>query len=387
MREQSHSDWGNSRGETGPSRIPADSHLPSLPWHSVHPAGRFRLTTQYYPADEPPRPARRRRPLRTTAVVLLTLFATVAVLVGGFVIALAVAFDARTSTIDPAFPDQSVRPERSAAAEGARNILLLGSDARAAEGTGSDAPEDSRFDTMMLLHLPADRDNVYVMSIMRDTWTEIPGHGEQKINAAMSLGGMPLVVQTVETMLDEPIDHVAIVDFEGFKGLTDALGGVTVDNPGAFQSEGSSGEYFEQGPITLDGDSALKFVRERYAFSDGDYQRVQNQQLFIKGIMSELLSAQTLANPVKLARVVWDMSPYLSVDEDFGAVTLGSPALGMWQVRADDVQFFTLPNLGVGTAPDGQSIVVKDDAALAEIARALDQGSLRDYVSSTGVGG
>ncbi|WP_323958662.1 LCP family protein [Arthrobacter sp. JZ12] len=345
------------------------------------------MTTQYYPADEPPRPARRRRPLRTTAVVLLTLFATVAVLVGGFVIALAVAFDARTSTIDPAFPDQSVRPERSAAAEGARNILLLGSDARAAEGTGSDAPEDSRFDTMMLLHLPADRDNVYVMSIMRDTWTEIPGHGEQKINAAMSLGGMPLVVQTVETMLDEPIDHVAIVDFEGFKGLTDALGGVTVDNPGAFQSEGSSGEYFEQGPITLDGDSALKFVRERYAFSDGDYQRVQNQQLFIKGIMSELLSAQTLANPVKLARVVWDMSPYLSVDEDFGAVTLGSPALGMWQVRADDVQFFTLPNLGVGTAPDGQSIVVKDDAALAEIARALDQGSLRDYVSSTGVGG
>lgn len=342
------------------------------------------MTTPYYLDDEPQRPARRRRPLRTTAVVLLSLLAAVVVLIAGFAASLAIAFDTRTSTIDPAFPDESTRPERSAAAEGAMNILLLGSDARAGQSSGQQVTEDSRFDTMMLVHLPANRNSVYVMSIMRDTWTEIPGHGEQKINAAMSLGGMPLVVQTVETMLDAPIDHVAIVDFEGFKGLTDALGGVTVDNPIAFQSEGSNGEYFEQGPISLDGESALKFVRERYAFTDGDYQRVQNQQLFIKGIMSEMLSPRTLANPVKLSRVVWDMSPYLSVDDDFGAATLGSLALGMWQVRADDVQFFTLPNLGVGTSPDGQSIVVKDDAALAELAEALDQGSMGDFVASAG---
>lgn len=346
------------------------------------------MTTHDYFEDEPSRPGKRKRPFRTAVLVLLGVLLALAALVAGYLISLAVAFDSKTTTIDPAFPDASTRPERSAAAQGAMNILLLGSDARPGEaGEGAVAGEgDSRADTMMLVHLPEDRQNLYVMSIMRDTWTEIPGHGENKVNAAIALGGVPLVVQTVETMFDAPIDHVTIVDFEGFKGLTDALGGVSVDNPIAFESEGTEGEFFEQGTIRLDGDSALKFVRERKAFSDGDYQRVQNQQLFVKGIMSELLSTSTFTNPVKLSRVVNEMSPYLSVDEEFGSMTLGSLALGMWQLRPDDVVFFTLPNLGVGTSPDGQSIVVKDEEALRRIAEALDQGTLDGYVASTTAG-
>ncbi|WP_299165614.1 LCP family protein [uncultured Arthrobacter sp.] len=346
------------------------------------------MSTHDYVEDAPRRPAKRKRPLRTAVLVILGVVAAFAAVVAGYLISLAVAFETKTTTIENAFPDSSTRPERSAAAEGAMNLLLMGSDARPAEsedGAG-EGFTDSRSDTMMLVHIPQDRQNVYVMSILRDTWTEIPGYGENKINAAISLGGVPLVVQTVETMFDAPIDHVMIVDFEGFKGLTDALGGVTVDNPIAFQSEGTEGEFFEQGTITLDGDSALKFVRERKAFSDGDFQRVQNQQLFIKGIMSELLSTETFTNPVKLSRVVNEISPYLSVDEEFGAATLGSLALGMWQIRSDDVVFFTLPNLGVGTSPDGQSIVVKDEEAIARIAEALDQGTLGEYVASTNAG-
>ncbi|MFJ6278522.1 cell envelope-related function transcriptional attenuator common domain-containing protein [Arthrobacter subterraneus] len=346
------------------------------------------MTTQNDYDDAPrPREPKRRRPLRTTVLVLLGVVLALAALVAGYVISLAVAFETRTTTIEPAFPDASTRPERTAAAEGAMNILLMGSDARPGEsadaGNPGEGSADTRSDTMMLLHIPEDRQTVYVMSIMRDTWTEIPGHGDNKINAAIALGGVPLVVQTVETMFDAPVDHVVMLDFEGFKGLTDALGGVTVDNPIAFRSEGTEGEEFQQGSITLDGESALKFVRERQAFSDGDYQRVQNQQLFIKGVMSELLSTETFTNPVRLSRVVNEISPYLSVDEDFDAVTLGSLALGMRQVRSDDVVFFTLPNLGVGTAPDGQSIVVKDDEAIGRIAEALDQGTLGEYVAST----
>jgi LCP family protein required for cell wall assembly len=349
------------------------------------------VTTHDYFEDAPPRPAKTRRPLRTTVLALLGVLLALAAVVAGYVISLAVAFDSKTTTIDPAFPDAATRPERAAAAEGAMNILLMGSDARPSEtadgATSGEEFADSRADTMMLVHVPEDRQNLYVMSIMRDTWTEIPGHGENKINAAISLGGVPLVVQTVEAMFDAPIDHVAVVDFEGFKGLTDALGGVTVDNPIAFRSEGTEGESFEQGTIPLDGDSALKFVRERQAFTDGDYQRVQNQQLFIKGIMSELLSTETFTNPLKLSRVVNEMSPYLSVDEEFGAATVGPLALGMWQLRSDDVVFFTLPNLGVGTSPDGQSIVVKDEEAIGRIAEALDQGTLGDYVASGTAGG
>ena len=346
------------------------------------------MSTHDYVDDAPQRQARTKRPLRTAVLVLLGVVLALVAVIAGYLISLAIAFETKTNTIEPAFPDSSARPERTEAAEGAMNILLMGSDARA-EGSGNVAGEeftDSRSDTMMLVHIPEDRQNVYVMSILRDTWTEIPGYGENKINAAISLGGVPLVVQTVETMFDAPVDHVMIVDFEGFKGLTDALGGVTVDNPIAFQSEGTEGEFFEQGAVTLDGESALKFVRERKAFSDGDFQRVQNQQLFIKGIMSELLSAETFTDPVKLSRVVNEISPYLSVDADFGAMTAGSLALGMWQIRSDDVVFFTLPNLGVGTSPDGQSIVVKDEEAIARIAEALDQGTLGEYVVNTNAG-
>ncbi|NJC22663.1 LCP family protein required for cell wall assembly [Arthrobacter pigmenti] len=348
------------------------------------------MTTQDY-YDAPQHPTKKRHPVRNTLLVLLALLVAVAVVVAGYAFSLATAFNSRTTTIESAFPEDSTRPTRPAAAEGAMNILLMGSDARAAETAGEsnlpETPEGSRSDTMMLMHIPKDRANIYVMSIMRDTWTEIPGYGMHKINAAMSFGGVPLVVQTVEGMFDAPIDHVVIVDFEGFKGLTDALGGVTVDNPIAFQSEGVNGEFFEQGPITLDGESALKFVRERYAFADGDYQRVRNQQLYIKAVMSEFLSGSTLTNPAKVSRIVNEISPYLSVDEQFDAAAVGSLAFSLRNVRTDDVKFFTLPNLGVGTSPDGQSIVVKDEAAIAEIAAALDEGTLGDYLETANLSG
>ena len=101
---------------------------------------------------------------------------------------------------------------------------------------------------MMLMHIPENRENVYVMSIMRDTWVDIPGQGEHKINAAMAFGGVPLVVETIEGMFDTRVDHVAIIDFAGFKELTDALGGVEINNPAAFSASGSTGEFFPPEP-------------------------------------------------------------------------------------------------------------------------------------------
>lgn len=342
-------------------------------------------TQNYYDDDASPRPVKRGHPVRNVFLVLLAFAVVAAGIVAVYTLSLANSFNSKTTTIETAFPEEATRPTRAAAAEGATNILLMGSDERATD-TGADAApadaEGSRSDTLMLMHIPKDRQNIYVMSIMRDTWTDIPGQGEHKINAAMSLGGVPLVVQTVETMFDAPIDHVVMVDFEGFKGLTDALGGVTVNNPVAFQSRGSEGEFFEQGNINLDGESALKFVRERYAFSDGDYQRVRNQQLYIKAVMSEFLSRETLTDPAKISRIVDEISPYLSVDEEFNAGTVASLALGMQSIRPNDVEFFTLPNLGTGTSADGQSIIVEDDAAIAEIAAALDEGSLAEYLES-----
>ena len=333
--------------------------------------------TQYLQDHEQPA-ARRRRPVRTTMFVLLVLVLTAGLVAGGYTWSLARSFNTGTTTIEKALPINS--PPKEPAAGTSLNILLLGSDTR---DPGSD---DARSDTMMLVNIPSDRSAVYVMSIMRDTWTEIPGYGEHKINAAMAFGGVPLVVDTVQSLFDVPIDHVAIIDFEGFKGLTDALGGVEVSNAVAFTSGGAEGQYFPAGTVSLDGDAALSFVRERYAFSDGDYQRVRNQQAFVRGLLGAVLAKDTLTNPGKIRDSVAEISPYLSIDEDLDAATVGRLAFSLRSVRSSDIDMFTLPTLGTGTSSDGQSIVVKDEAAIAEIAEALDTDNLAGYLAANNGG-
>src|SRR5699024_7644664 len=223
--------------------------------------------------------------------------------------------------IDNAFPEDGLRPEVSVPAEGeddpALNILILGSDSRADTTTPVLDDIGNRADTIMVAHIPSDRSGVQIMSIMRDSWLEIPGHGHAKINAAMAYGGVPLMVQTVEGLIDQRIDHVAVVDFNGFQNMTDALGGVEINNPRSFSV---SGTQFAQGPINLNGEEALKFVRSR-DFSDGDYTRVEYQQLFMKSMAGEVLSRDTLTNPGKLNELVEATTPYVALDGDFGAGT------------------------------------------------------------------
>jgi LCP family protein required for cell wall assembly len=228
----------------------------------------------------------------------------------------------------------------------------------------------------MVVHIPSDRTGVTVISIMRDSWVEIPGHGTAKVNAALSFGGVPLAVQTVESIIGARIDHVAIVDFEGFMGLTDALGGVTIDNPVEFDSSHLQGFTFPQGPIVLDGKQALAFTRERYAFADGDYQRVRNQQAFISAILDKLLSADTALNPARVSEVIGAVAPYLKVDSEFTSGYAGGLAVEMRNVRKADVDFFTIPTLGTGTSDDGQSIVLLDQVKLVQLREAFASDSL-----------
>lgn len=329
--------------------------------------------------------ARRKRPVRLVLLSALALVVVAGLVAGGYLFNLATTYNTQTEFIGEAFPEPTERPSRPLAAEGAQNVLLLGSDVNDRRGETENlagVPTAGRTDTIMLMHIPADREGVYIMSIMRDTWTNIPGYGEHKVNAATAFGGVPLLVQTLEGMFNAPIDHVAILDFGGFTGITNVLGGVEVDNEIAFQSRGPAGEFFDEGAITLQGESALKFVRERYAFVDGDYQRVKNQQLFIEAMITKILARETLSNPIRVNQLVDEVSSYLSVDDALDAAAVGRLAVSLRNIRRDDVYFFTLPNLGVGTSVDGQSIVVKDDDAIARIAEALQNDTLGDFVNS-----
>lgn len=352
------------------------------------PFRRVKITFMIDETETDLRPRKPKKTRRNTLLVILGLFVVAAIVSGIFVVNLANSFNSQTQKIAQAFPEESTRPVKATEgpASKAQNILVLGSDSRAAsvdmaeEGVAS----DQRSDTMMWVHIPGDGKNIVMMSIMRDTWVDIPGHGQAKINAAMAFGGVPLVVQTLEGMFNARLDHVAIVDFEGFKAITDALGGVEVNVPMAFTT-GNNQYTFNAGPQVLNGDQALAFVRERYAFSDGDYQRVRNQQLFLKSVMNTALTPATLTNPAKISDLVSQVSPFISVDEGLDAAAMASLAVSLRDVRGANVLSFTLPNLGTGTSADGQSIVIKDDAAISGIADALASDTLVLHMDNNGL--
>ncbi|MCV9994476.1 LCP family protein [Paeniglutamicibacter sp. ZC-3] len=328
---------------------------------------------------------------RTGLMILLGAVSLVLIallVAGGYLLSLARSFDSGTTKLTDAFPEETLRPEKAETAKDATNILLLGSDTRATNQGGeefAELPDGGRSDTMMLVHIPANREGVYVTSIMRDTWLDIPGHGKAKINAAFALGGVPLTVQTLEGLLDTRIDHVASIDFEGFKGLTNALGGVEINNPIAFKQNLANGYAFPKGLQTLDGEEALAFVRERYAFTDGDYQRVRNQQLFVKAIMSTMMSKETLTDPGKISATVQEFAPYVAVDETLDAMKVATLGSSMANVRSSDMTFFTLPNNGTGRSADGQSIVIPDMAVVSEFAEALKQDNVGQFIEDNGL--
>ena len=135
------------------------------------------------------------------------------------------------------------------------NYVLLGSDSRDPGDAGA-----GRSDSIMVVHLNKAHDKAYIISFPRDMCVDIPGHGKGKINAAFSYGGAQLTVQTLENLLGARMDHVVMVDFQGFIDLTEDLGGVTVKNKTAFSSHGYD---YPKGEITIAGKKALWFVRER----------------------------------------------------------------------------------------------------------------------------
>ncbi|MFE4196022.1 LCP family protein [Paenarthrobacter sp. NPDC056912] len=316
---------------------------------------------------------------------ILVLLATITA--ASFLFGLANTFDTKSQKIESAFPDESTRPSTTVLPDGTSpiNVLVVGSDSRDAtpEQAESGQASNQRSDTMMLVHIPADRKKVYVVSVMRDLWVPIPGHGSAKINAALALGGVPLMVQTVEGFLDQRIDHVVFIDFDGFKGLTDAVGGVDVDVPVAFTPSWSGGSNisFAEGPMHMNGETAFWFVHERYAFADGDFQRTRNQQLYFRALFTKIVSRDILSHPLAVNTMISDFSPYLTVDSGLNSSALAGLGIELRDIRSDDQVSFTLPTNGTGWSTDGQSIVLPDPDAVSALSRAMAEGTMSRYVS------
>lgn len=346
-------------------------------------------------AQEDAAPRRKRR--NKTAIIVLS--GTGALLIIAVVVAaiylssLSGAYQDSVNVIpeEETFPEEQDRPERSTTTDDdgeevddeQLNILLIGSDSGGGSGETENVPwlpNAGRADTIMWMHIPHDRDSIQVMSVVRDTWVPIPGHGEAKINASMSFGGSAKTVETLEDLVDVRIDHVAAVDMVGFQNLVGGLGGVTVDSPVSFTSR--DGHFFHGGPQQLNATEAMSFVRERKAFDDGDFQRVANQQALVRGVLDEVLTASTLTNPVTVHNMVSDFSPYMSVDSQLGESDyVADLAWSMRDVRGGDIDMFTIDNLGLGTA-GSQSIVVPDYEAFTDAGEAMREGTFDEYAAA-----
>jgi LCP family protein required for cell wall assembly len=252
------------------------------------------------------------------------------------------------------------------------DYLLIGTD----DGN-PDHDRDGRSDSIMLLHLNQARDEAYVISFPRTTLVTIPDHGDQvqRINNAYELGGPPLVVRTLERLTDTRIDHVAMIDFQGFVNLTQDLEGVTVRNRSAFSAGGYA---FPAGNITLSGDAALWYVRERDALPGSELERAENQRNVLKAILAKGLSPEVVSDPFKFTHFLGNAAKRIKVDKSLTNAELRAAATSL-RLKPSDITLITAP-LGTERKVNGQRGYTVDQRQLAELSEALRKDTMADYV-------
>ncbi|MEG0873762.1 MAG: LCP family protein [Clostridiales bacterium] len=226
--------------------------------------------------------------------------------------------------------------------KGQFTVLMMGCDARPGETA-------SRSDTLMVAFVDLNEKRVRLVSIPRDTYVEIPTSGEHtKINHAYAFGGIDLTKKTLKENFDINIDYTAEVDFQGFRDVIDALGGVTIDVP-MRMDYAAEGIDLQPGLQTLDGDQSLQFCRFR-GDGQGDIGRVARQQEFITTLKDQLLSMGTMLKIPDLCSAIKNnvvtnltgtqlLQILMSISDGFDLITVEPPGEGRYQ---DGVSYYFL---------------------------------------------
>lgn len=274
----------------------------------------------------------------------------IALLIGSVLVA-----DARLNRT-AAMPDQQISNTSGT------NWLLVGSDSRTGLsekdverlGTGGDLGT-VRTDTIMLMHLPL-RGKPTLVSIPRDSYVTVPGYGYDKVNAAFSIGGPQLLVETVEQNTGLHVDRYAEIGMGGLAGVVDAAGGVEIcvaepiDDPLANIN-------LQPGCQEMDGPTALGYVRTR-ATAQGDLDRVARQREFMTTLVTRLLSPSVYLNPFRMARLLWVTPSLLTVNSDDHAWNLARIVIAL----RGGLETETVP-IGGFTDTEVGNVVLWDDTA------------------------
>jgi LCP family protein required for cell wall assembly len=270
--------------------------------------------------------------------------------------------------------------DQGALATGPLTILLMGSDARTGEGnTDYGDFEGARSDTTLLVQVAPDRDSAVVVSIPRDTVTDLPAcvaaDGSplppvtDRFNVAFDRGGPGCTVKAVEQLTGLTVDHFAVLDFNGFKRTIDALGGVEVCLTRPLKDRRSKVDL-PAGRTRVAGEDALAFVRVRHNIGDGsDLSRINRQQLFLSSMIQEVTSSGLLTDPVRLWRVLNESTKAIATDPALRETeTILSLALSLSGVRPADITFVTMPWV---LNPEDPNTVVVDRAKADPLFEAL----------------
>ncbi|MEV4093889.1 LCP family protein [Streptosporangium saharense] len=311
----------------------------------------------------PRRSWRPKRPGRLAVRILVGLLVVVLVVaIGGYFM-----INSRLKRVD-ALGDYEGRPADTPGT----NWLLVGSDSRAGLtkaqrkkfATGSAVGR--RTDTMMLLHIPATGDRPTLVSLPRDSYVPIDGHGRGKLNAAYAFeGGQKLLPKTVEQVTGIRIDHYMEIGFGGFVGIVDAIGGVEIDVKQDIKDR-KAGINLKKGRQVLDGGTALGYVRTRATGAIPDFERTQRQRQFFSAVVKKAASPGVLLNPFTSIPLALSAADSVEVGEETGTFDLLSLGLAM-----GDNPITTVVPVGSLPTIDGQAVVQWDRAKALRMFKAL----------------
>ncbi|MEO3786644.1 LCP family protein [Actinocorallia sp. B10E7] len=234
------------------------------------------------------------------------------------------------------------------------NILVMGSDTRAGNNSKYGRTDGERSDTTILLHISAGGEKAIGISFPRDSWVKLPqcktssgqviAAGEGMINSAFANGGPYCTWNTIETLTQIRIDHFVKVDFSGFKGIVNALGGVEVCSPKAFTDPKAKLVIPKAGRQTLNGEQALGWVRTRYSLGDGsDLGRIQRQQQFMSAVVQKATSKGVMTDPAKLLKFINAATKSLKTDKGFNSTEILALANKVKGIDTKGIKFVTVP--------------------------------------------
>lgn len=260
------------------------------------------------------------------------------------------------------------------------NILLMGGDSR-----GLKKNEVPRSDSIMIVSMDPVTKRGYIFSVLRDTYVDIPGHGQDRINTAIATGGPNLAMKTVEDLLGIPINYYVYADFKGFIALVDAVGGIDIDVEKDMKySDAADGHIYDinlkKGPQHLDGKHALQYVRFRHD-ATSDFTRTERQRKFMMAIADKLQGTFSL---IKMPQIINKVDPYIETNMSFSnLVKLAS--LG-FEVKNHQTISHQLPpdKLLKEEKIHGAAVITTDKTAVREFVKQTLESTGTGAAGSTG---